>query len=312
MSKGLAKPDDLIRLESLRSNLIQRSAIIRELRNSFFGRGFVETDTPTLIKSPAPEDHINAPKAGDFFLRSSPELHMKRLAAAGYEKIFQIGPCFRAGEIGKLHNVEFTMLEWYEIGRTYTDLICFLKDVLLEVVTKVKGAGKVEFRNSKIDFTEEWKIFTIKEVFLKFAGITPDEAIEKNEFEIVLTEKVEPNLPKDTPVILKDYPVSMAALSRINEKNNTAERWELYLDGIEIANAYSELTGCNEQKRRFERAHKRREENKLPAYPDDQEFFKCLEYGIKPFAGCALGVDRLVMMLTGAETIRDINFFTEF
>ncbi len=312
MSKGLVKPDDLIRLESIKSNLIQRSEIIRELRNSFFSRGFIETDTPVLVRAPAPEDYINAPSAGDFFLRSSPELHMKRVAAAGYDKIFQISPCFRAGEVGKLHNVEFTMLEWYETGKTYIGLMRFLKGLLLEIVTKVKGTSKVQFKNSKIDFAGEWKVFTVKEAFLKFAGVTPEEAIAKNEFEILLTEKVEPNLPKDSPVILKDYPSSMAALSKINENDSTAERWELYLGGIEIANAYSELTDYNEQKKRFEKAHKKREENKLPAYPDDKDFFKCLEYGIEPFAGCALGVDRLVMVLANADTIRSVNFFTEF
>lgn len=312
MSKGLVKPDDLIRLESIKPNLIQRSEIIRELRNSFFNRGFIETDTPTLVKAPAPEDYINAPGSGDFFLRSSPELHMKRLVAAGYKKNFQIGPCFRAGEIGKLHNVEFTMLEWYETGKTYIDLMYFLKDLLLEVVIKVKGTSKIWFKDSKIDFAEEWKVFTVKEAFLKFAGISPDDAITKNEFEILLTEKVEPNLPKNTPVILKDYPTSMAALSKINENDDIAERWELYLGGIEIANAYSELTDFNEQKIRFEKAHRKRKENKLPAYPDDKDFFKCLEYGIESFAGCALGVDRLVMVLTNAQTIRNVNFFTEF
>jgi lysyl-tRNA synthetase class 2 len=204
------------------------------------------------------------------------------------------------------------MLEWYETGKTYIDLIYFLKDLLLEVVTKTKGTSKVQFKNSKIDFAKGWKVFTVKEAFLKFTGITPEEAIAKNEFEILLTEKVEPNLPKGIPVILKDYPTSMAALSKINEKDNVAERWELYLGGIEIANAYSELTDYNEQKKRFKKVHKNREKNKLPAYPDDKEFFKCLEYGIASFAGCALGVDRLVMVLTNSESIKKVNYFTEF
>lgn len=312
MLKGSVKPDDLIRVESIKSNLILRSKVIRELRNSFSCKGFIETDTPTLIRAPAPENYINAPQAGDFFLRSSPELHMKRLIAAEFEKIFQIGSCFRAGEIGKFHNVEFTMLEWYEKEKTYIDLIPFLKDLLLEIIIKIKGTGKVQFRGSEINFSGDWKILTVKEAFLEFTGITPEEAIAKNEFEILLTEKIEPNLPKNVPVILKNYPISMAALSKINKKDSVAERWELYLGGIEIANAYSELTDYNEQKRRFEKAHQTRKENKLPAYPDDEEFFKCLKYGMKSFAGCALGVDRLVMVLTNAKTIKDVNFFIEF
>lgn len=111
------KPNDLIRLEKIRSNLEFRSRYLKELRNYFFTSDFIEVETPVMIKSPAPEDYINAPPAGDFFLRTSPELHMKRLIAAGYSKIFQIGSCFRADEIGTLHNVEFSMLEWYEAGK---------------------------------------------------------------------------------------------------------------------------------------------------------------------------------------------------
>ena len=143
------KPRDITRLENIKSNLTLRSVFLQELRSFFFKKEFLEIDTPVMIQSPAPEDYINAPSAGDFFLRSSPELHMKRLVAAGYDKIFQIGACFREGEMGRLHNPEFTMLEWYEAGKNYDDLLAFedrqnepnldFKDVLKEL----KDSGKL-------------------------------------------------------------------------------------------------------------------------------------------------------------------------
>lgn len=313
MLKELKKPKDIIRLETLRENLILRSSLNREIRNFFFSKGFLETDTPLIIKAPAPEDYINAPQTGALFLRSSPELHMKRLSAAGYNKIFQIGQCFRAGEIGRNHNVEFTMLEWYETNQDYDGLMIFLKEMLLDVTIKLKGSPIVPFSGNKIDFSADWAVYTVEEAFNKFASADPYKAIQDNEFELILVEKVEPNLPKDRPAVLKDYPAPMAALSKLNPKNpRTAERWELYLGGIEISNAYSELTNYNEQKVRFAKAHANRRERGLPEYPEDREFFEALESGLKEFAGCALGVDRLAMVLADAPDIRSVNSFTEF
>lgn len=313
MLKESKKPKDILRLENLRENLILRSNLIREIRNFFFSKGFIETDTPIIIKAPAPEDYIDAPQTGALFLRSSPELHMKRLSAAGYDRIFQVGQCFRSGEIGRNHNVEFTMLEWYETNQDYIGLMNFLKGMLFDIAVKIKGSHSITFRNNIIDFTADWTVFTIEEAFNKFASADPYDAIKNNEFELILVEKIEPNLPKNCPVVLKDYPVQMAALSKLNPKNpKTAERWELYLGGIEICNAYSELIDYNEQKVRFAKAHANRKERGLATYPEDKEFFEALESGMKEFAGCALGVDRLAMILADAHDIRSVNSFTEF
>ncbi len=313
MLKELKKPKDIIRLETLRENLILRSRLTREIRNFFFSKGFIETDTPLIIKAPAPEDYINAPQTGALFLRSSPELHMKRLSAAGFEKIFQIGQCFRSGEISRNHNVEFTMLEWYETNQHYDGLMAFLREMLLDISIKIKGSAIVPFRGNDIDFSADWAVYTVEEAFNQFASADPYKAIEDNEFELILVEKVEPNLPKNRPVVLKDYPAQMAALSKLNPKNpKTAERWELYLGGIEISNAYSELTNYNEQKFRFAKAHANRKEKGLPEYPEDRDFFEALESGMKEFAGCALGVDRLAMIFADAPDIRSVNSFTEF
>ncbi|OGV17327.1 MAG: hypothetical protein A2X47_05120 [Lentisphaerae bacterium GWF2_38_69] len=297
----------------MKDNLILRSHIIREIRSCFYHDGFLEIETPVAIKAPAPEDYINAPQAGAHFLRSSPELQMKRMVAAGYHKIFQIGQCFREGEIGNRHNVEFTMLEWYETKQNYLGLMEFLKKIIFKTVVRVKGTPLVNFRGQEIDFSLDWDVFTIREAFKKFADTDPETAIANDEFEIILVEKIEPNLPKDRGVLLKDYPSSMAALSKINDKcPETAERCELYLGGIEISNAYSELVDYNEQIIRFAKAHATRKRQGLPEYQEDNDFFDALKYGIDDFAGCALGIDRLVMVISDAPDIKSVNSFTEF
>jgi len=306
MSKELQKPNDIIRLESIKKTLIIRAKTISLIREFFVLNGYLEVETPIAIKSPAPEDYINAPKAGDLFLRSSPELHMKRMIAAGYDKIYQIGKCFREGEKGKLHNVEFTMLEWYEADSNYDNLLKFLKEMLVYVSRKLKESSI----STKVDFTSEWFDISVSEAFKKFANCEINTSIKNNLFEIVLTEQVEPNLPKNIPTILRNYPKEFAALSKLN-KDGTAERFELYLNGIEIANAYSELTDFDEQKRRFKKAHQNREEAKLPNYPEDDDFFAALKYGITDFTGCALGVDRLAMIFAGSKNIKETITFIE-
>jgi len=312
MLNVLKKPDDTVRLQQFKHNLKLRGKYLLELRLFFANNGFLETDTPVMLKSPAPEDYINAPQVGDFFLRTSPELHMKRLIAADFQKIFQIGSCFRSDEIGTLHNVEFTMLEWYQSGKDYNYLLNFTKKMLCETINKTLGTTSILFRDNYIDFKKEWKIFTIEEVFEEFGGMSPEDAIKQNIFEIILTDKIEPALPKDRPVVLKDYPASMAALAKLKNNNpHIAERWELYLGGIEIANAYSELVDYTEQRKRFNIAHSNRKKLNLPEYPDDQDFFKAMKYGISEFTGIAMGIDRLIMVLCNAPNINEVTTFVE-
>ena len=305
------KPDDLVRLKKIKSNIEFRSRYLNELRSYFVTHNFVEIETPVMVQSPAPEDYINAPQVGDFFLRTSPELHMKRLIASGFKKIFQIGPCFREGEKGKLHNVEFSMLEWYEVGKDYNYLLNFIQKLLIATVKNTIGSTTISFNGTDIDLTQ-WKSYTVRDAFREFANTTPEQTIKEGSFEIILTEKIEPNLPKDRPVILKDYPASMAALSKLKEDDKTlAERWELYLGGIEIANAYSELTDPTEQITRFKLVNNNRKDLNLPEYPDDIDYLKALEYGMSPYTGIALGIDRLIMVLTDSANIREVIAFTE-
>jgi elongation factor P--(R)-beta-lysine ligase len=312
MLKESAKPKDLIRINKIASKLKFRSNFLFYLRKFFIENNFIEIDTPVMIKAPAPEDYINAPQVGNLFLRTSPELHMKRLAAAGFNKLFQLGPCFREDEIGRLHNVEFTMLEWYEKESNYIEFMHFLKKMLNTIIHQSCGTLKIKYGAEFIDFSREWEIITVKDAFKKYASTTPEDAIRDDNFEILLTEKIEPNLPKDRPVIMKDYPLAMAALSKVNKEDPTvAERWELYLGGIEIANTYSELTNFKEQRKRFTKAHLNRRYNDLPEYPEDNEFYSALEYGLPEFGGSALGIDRLIMILTDSHNIKDVISFIE-
>ena len=310
--KESAKPKDLIRIKKIASKLQLRSNFLFCLRKFFINNNFIEIDTPVMIKAPAPEDYINAPQVNSYFLRTSPELHMKRLAASGFDKLFQIGPCFREAEIGRLHNVEFTMLEWYEKKSNYTEFINFTQKMLTAVIQEVCGTLKIKYGKNVIDFSRDWEIITVKEAFRKYAFTTPEDAIQNDNFEIFLTEKIEPKLPKDRPVILKDYPIAMAALAKLNDIDpSVAERWELYLGGIEIANTYSELVNYSEQKKRFAKAHQNRKTNGLPKYAEDKDFFEAMKYGLPTFGGAALGIDRLIMILTDSHNIRDVVSFIE-
>ena len=312
MLKESEKPKDLKRINKIASKLRLRSNFLFNLRKYFIENGFVEIDTPIMIKAPAPEDYINAPQTGNYFLRTSPELHMKRLAASGIDKLFQVGPCFREGEFGCRHNVEFTMLEWYEKECDYIDLMHFLKNMFNVIIPETCSTPKIKYGKDIIDFNKEWEIITVKEAFNKFAFTTPEDAIKNDKFEILLTENIEPKLPKDRPVIIKDYPVAMAALSKVKiDEPSVAERWELYLGGIEIANTYSELTNFEEQKRRFAKAHQNRSKNGLSKYAEDKDFFDALKYGLPEFGGSALGIDRLIMILTDSHDIKDVLSFTE-
>jgi len=211
-----------------------RDALMQSIRAFFHSEGFVEVETPIRMRTPCMELHIDAEPSGDCWLRTSPELYHKKLLAQGAQKIFEIGKCFRQGERGDRHHPEYTMLEWYRSGGDYNTMLDDLQR-LLAAVGWVTSPG--------VD-SNDWKIFTIAESYEKFAGWNPVENFDADRFDFDMVEKIELNLPKDVPVILKDYPAECCALARLNPDNpKVAERWELYLGGIEIANAYSELTG---------------------------------------------------------------------
>ncbi|MDZ8117387.1 EF-P lysine aminoacylase EpmA [Pontiella agarivorans] len=269
--------------------VIARDVLMRGIRAFFYARDYAEVETPIRLKIPCMELHIDAEPSGDHFLRTSPEIFHKQLLAAGHQRIFEIGKCFRHGERGPLHHPEYTMLEWYQTGADYMDILEETKQLIACVW---KGVSR------------DWKILPVSEAFQEFAGWDPAGNYDENRFDIDLVDKVEPAIRKiGGPVVLKDYPVEAAALSRKKNGNPlVAERWELYIDGVEIANAYSELTDPVEQRMRFEECAAQRRALGKTVYPIDEAFLQALEH-MPPAGGVALGVDRLLMLLLGASTL---------
>lgn len=286
--------------------LLQRAAILQDVRTFFIEQGYLEVETPHRIPANAPEPHIDAVPSGDWALHTSPEIAMKRLLAAGHEKIFQICRVWREGELGRHHLPEFTMLEWYRSGIDYHDLMAECKALLLSLAPE----GKLERPNREISLAAPWEKLTVAEAFSSYAPMELEQAIETGCFEEILTADVEPNLGKTTPTFLTEYPTAMAALARAkSEDPRVAERFELYIDGLELANAFSELTDPIEQRKRFAADEERRRAAGKTPYPLPESFLIELA-AIPEAAGIALGLDRLVMLMTGAEKIDDVVAFT--
>ena len=295
------------RLQALRPALEFRSRALDTIRRFFLDAGFIEIETPVRLGVPAMELHIDAEPSGAGYLRTSPELHMKRLLAAGYERIFQIGPCFRKGERGALHNPEYTMLEWYRANAGYMDILADTEGLLDRVVR----AGGNNLRRD-LDFTTPWPRVAVRTAYLDWAGWDPVANYDEDRFNADMAVRIEPRLPKDRPFILIDYPAAAAALARRKPGNEAvAERWELYIGGIEVANAFGELTDPAEQRQRFADWAAARRAAGRPVYPLDEAFLGALETGLPPSGGIALGIDRLVLALTGAASLDDAMPFRE-
>lgn len=303
-------PPEQERLKKLDGNLRRRAQIYDLAREFFRGRGFLEISTPVRVPELAPEAYITPVESDGWQLITSPELHMKRLLAAGCERIFQIGPCFRQGEHGALHNPEYTMLEWYRANAGYLDVLRDTEAMIASV------ASTINHPPSTIHYSPipppPWPRLTVSELFIRHAGWNPLESYDARRFETDLVTKVEPALPRNTPVFLMDYPAPAAALSRLKPGNErAAERWELYINGVEIANAFSELTDPMEQRRRFEDCARERHDAGRPVYELDEAFLSALELGLPPSGGVALGIDRLVMVLAGKSSLNDVMAFRE-
>jgi lysyl-tRNA synthetase class 2 len=297
----------------LRKDILEvRSKILQAVRKFFIDRSFIEVETPVRISVPALELHIDAEVSGDAFLRTSPELHMKRLLVEGHEKIFQMGPCFRRGEKGNQHNPEYTMLEWYRADANYTDVLLDTKALLAFVFEEVLGTTSIQYRGTTIDLLPVWDAVTVEEAFILAAGWNPMSDYDADRFDMDLVQKVEPWLAKERPSILKDYPAEAAALAkcRAGEKP-VAERWELFVGGMELANAFTELCDPVEQRQRFEECAESRRKLGKDVYEVDEAFLSALEEGMPEAGGVALGIDRLVMLLTDSESIDHVMAFPE-
>lgn len=283
------------------SALARRAEIVRRIRSFFDDAGFLEVETPVRIDAPAPEAFIDCPevKGGALsakpgavsYLRASPELQMKKLLAAGLEKIYQIGPCFREGERGARHHSEFTMIEWYRRGGDYREIA---RD--LERLLDALGLGGADACSR----------LSVREAYRTIAGWDPWETYDRDRFDEDMVLRIEPALKaRGGGVFLTDYPPEAASLAVVaNAPYPHAERWEFYWNGMELANCFSELCDGVEQTRRFEEARQARRALGEADYPLDREFLAAVPR-MERAAGVALGVDRLVMSLTGAATIAE-------
>ncbi len=272
------------------------------------------------------------------YLHTSPEFAMKKLLSAGEQRIFQLAKCYRNGERSATHHPEFTMLEWYRAGSDYRDLMKDCESLLRDCLTAVPAA-LFERGDRSCDPTAPWQYLSVADAFTQYASVdllatthdphsprtkSPDaDALREHANRIgvwtnendmwedlffrIFLEKIEPHLGIGAPTILFDYPVSMAALSRPKPTDaRLCERFELYVCGLELANAFSELTDASEQRRRFEADQMLKQSLGGDVYPIDEDFMAALEHGIPESAGIALGVDRLVMLATGAAHIDDV------
>jgi lysyl-tRNA synthetase class 2 len=257
--------------------------------------------------------HIDVEPSGECFLIASPELQMKRLLAAGYDRIFQICHCFRRAERGRLHLPEFTMMEWYRSHAGIEELMADCERMICSAAKAADAYPLIRRFNQTIDLGPPWHEIEVKDAFERFAGWRPGASPDPNRFDMDLVDKVEPALPKDKPVFLKGYPAAMASLARLDPTDETrAERFELYVGGVELANGFVELTDPVEQRRRFETDALARRKNKQTVYPVDERFIQALALGLDQCAGIALGLDRLIMLLTGAPGIDDVVAFPEW
>jgi elongation factor P--(R)-beta-lysine ligase len=301
-------------LEMLR----RRAELLAQVRDFFAQRGFLEVETPLLSHDTVVDRHLDPlavtlfsdprqPEKGErLWLQTSPEFGMKRLLAAGATAIYQITRAFRGGEIGALHNPEFTMVEWYCVGDDYAAGMQLLGDL----ADKILGLGQPER-------------VTYRDAFLRYAQLDPfGELPEPSKLglpsgadrdmvlDYLLTTRVDPHLGRERPAILYDYPASQAALARVRDENPpVAERFELYLGGIELANGYHELLDTDILRQRNRANNQLRTADRKYLLPEESRLLAAMQHGLPACCGCALGFDRLVMVATGAASIQDVMAF---
>lgn len=292
-----------------------RAALFRCIRDFFHQRGFLEVDTPIRQPVIIPESTIVPIMAQGQYLQTSPELCMKRLLAAGCEKIFQICPCFRKEEQGRLHLEEFTMLEWYRTNADYRQLMLDCEELVQYCVTSLQDSFPKMWSGDKQAagirrWTNPSQRLTVKEAFHRFAPISMDEALQQDRFDEVLVEYVEPQLGTVGPCFLMDYPSELASLAKLDPDNpQVAQRFELYLGGIELANGFTELTDGREQRQRFAEELRKIEVTEGRDQRMPERFLTDLDL-LEDAAGIAFGLDRMLMLLLDCRHIGDVVTFS--
>jgi len=296
--------------EIIRANLMQRAEILQLIRGFFHDQGFLEVETPIRIPAPLPEAHIEVIPSDGWVLQPSPEICMKRLLAAGYTKIFRIGKCFRKAERGRRHLPEMSILEWYAAGQTYADLTGCCEELIRHIARGLGVGDILSYQGLTVNLSAPWQRLTVADAYRHFASISAEESLAQGRFDEIMGLKIEPNLGKSRPVFLVDYPAEKASLARLKPGDPTvAERFELYIGGLELCNGFSELIDPAEQRRRFEAEQDRMRAAGKPVYSLPEKFLAALAY-MPPCAGNALGVDRLVMLFCNAAAIDEVVAFT--
>ncbi|MFH2062891.1 MAG: EF-P lysine aminoacylase EpmA [bacterium] len=325
----------------LRERLTARSEIVFGIRQFFRQLGFAEVETPTVVPHPGMEPNLDPfeteviGQGGERYcagLITSPEYALKKLLAAGYGRVFEITRCYRNREPwGGRHNPEFAMIEWYRSGADYCAIMEDTERLVGTLAVALHGKSKVEWRGNQIDLSAPWERLTVAEAFRRSTDIDLDEMVDDPEgfrksvraagyetadddsvddlFFRVFLRDVEPNLGFGRPVFLCDYPRQMASLSRLKPSDpRYAERFEAYACGMELCNAFSELNDPAEQRRRLEEERQARIDAGKIAFPIDDDFVEAVGH-MPDSAGIALGIDRLVMLLTDAGSIEDVTYF---
>ena len=325
---------DLIMNADIRKLFVQRSRIIQEVRTFFLKHDFLEVETPMMQPIPGGAEaepfvtHHNA-LGMDLFLRIAPELYLKRLVVGGFERVFEINRSFRNEGISTQHNPEFTMLEFYQAYATYDDLMELTEQLFSTVAMNVTGSTTIAYQDETIDLAGPWRRITLlealsdiggvdaqlledKEALLKFASENGIQITKTGRLGKVITKLfdalVEPKLVQ--PTFITGYPVEVSPLSRRNDDEPAiTDRFELFIAGREIANGFSELNDPVDQQDRFKQQVESRASGDQSAHLMDRDYIEALEYGLPPTAGEGIGIDRLVMLLTDADSIREVILF---
>ena len=294
-------------------NLLKRAAIMAEIRRFFADRGVLEVETPCMSQATVTDIHLvpfetrfvgpGHSQGMNLYLMTSPEYHMKRLLAAGCGPVYQLCRSFRNEEMGRHHNPEFTMLEWY---RPHYDMYRLMNEVddLLQQVLDCAEAETLSYQQA---FQRHLEIDPLSADKTQLREVADRDTL----LQLLFTFGVEPQIGKDRPTFVYHFPASQASLAQIStEDHRVAERFEVYFKGIELANGFHELTDAREQQQRFEQDNRKRNARGLPQQPIDTHLLEALKAGLPDCSGVALGVDRLVMLALGAEHLGDVIAFT--
>ncbi|MCD6403371.1 MAG: lysine--tRNA ligase [Candidatus Aenigmarchaeota archaeon] len=324
---------DLILNPSVKETFVKRSKIIEEIRKFLNSKGFIEVETPILQPIPGganarPFITFHNALGINLYLRIATELHLKRLIVGGFEKVYEIGKVFRNEGIDRFHNPEFTSIEWYWAYADYRDNMKLVEELIKHLVKVVCEKLEITYQGKKIDFSKPFKVLTMTEAIKEYTGIditgkTREELLElakskgleikedASKGEIIATlfeELVQEKLIQPTFII--DHPVDVSPLAKRKKDDPTlTERFELYIAGLEIVNAYTELNDPIDQRERFLEQMEKRMKGDEEAHMMDEDFIRALEYGMPPTSGVGIGIDRLVMVLTDSPSIRDVILF---